>query len=156
VLTQFVGNIVRGDNISLVAGGAQRRCFLYIDDAIDCLVRIIANKDGAADQRIFNIGDPKNDCSVRELAEALLEEISRYDGFKDVRARVKLIDVDPGVYYGKGYEDIQVRVPSVEAAKKHLGWTPTTDLRTALRKTLDYYLLAKPKDAGDLSSAPVQ
>jgi nucleoside-diphosphate-sugar epimerase len=69
---------------------------------------------------------------------------------------VKLIDVDPGVYYGKGYEDIQVRVPSVEAAKKHLGWTPTTDLRTALRKTLDYYLLAKPKDAGDLSSAPVQ
>jgi nucleoside-diphosphate-sugar epimerase len=156
VLTQFVGNIVRGDNISLVAGGAQRRCFLYIDDAIDCLVRIIANKDGAADQRIFNIGDPKNDCSVRELAEALLEEIERYDGYKDVRTRVKLIDVDPGVYYGKGYEDIQVRVPSVEAAKKHLGWTPTTDLRTALRKTLDYYLLAKPKDAGDLSSSPVQ
>jgi nucleoside-diphosphate-sugar epimerase len=156
VLTQFVGNIVRGDNISLVAGGAQRRCFLYIDDAIDCLVRIIANKDGAADQRIFNIGEPKNDCSVRELAEALLDEISHYDGFKDVKSRVKLIDVDPGAYYGKGYEDIQVRVPSIEAAKTPLGWAPTTDLRTALRKTLDYYLLAKPKDAGDLSSAPVQ
>jgi nucleoside-diphosphate-sugar epimerase len=156
VLTQFVGNIVRGENISLVAGGAQRRCFLFIDDAIDCLVRIIANKDGAADQRIFNIGEPKNDCSVRELAEALLDEIERYDGYKDVRTRVKLIDVDPGAYYGKGYEDIQVRVPSVEAAKKYLGWAPSTDLRTALRKTLDYYLLAKPKDAGDLSAAPVQ
>ena len=93
---------------------------------------------------------------MRELAEALLEEIARYDGYADVRARVKLIDVDPGVYYGKGYEDIQIRVPSIEAARKHLGWTPTTDLRSALRKTLDYYLLSKPKDAGDLSAAPVQ
>jgi nucleoside-diphosphate-sugar epimerase len=155
VLTQFVGNIVRGENISLVAGGAQRRCFLYIDDAMDAMVRIIANKDGCADGRIFNIGDPRNDYSMRALAETLLDVIQQYDGYADVKSRIKLIDVDPDGYYGKGYEDIQVRVPSIENAAKYLGWTPTTDLRTALKLTLDYYLLAGRKDTGDLTGTPV-
>ena len=155
VLTQFVGNIVRGENISLVAGGAQRRCFLYIDDAMDAMVRIIANKDGCADGRIFNIGDPRNDYSMRALAETLLDVIQQYDGYADVKSRIKLVDVDPDGYYGKGYEDIQVRVPSIENAAKYLGWTPTTDLRTALKLTLDYYLLAGRKDTGDLTGTPV-
>ena len=155
VLTQFVGNIVRGENISLVAGGAQRRCFLYIDDAMDALMKIIANKDGCADNRIFNIGEPKNDYSMRGLAELLLDVIKDYDGYKDVKSRVKLIDVDPDGYYGKGYEDIQVRVPAIENARKYLDWTPTTDLRTALKKTLDYYLLGRQKDTGDLTGTPV-
>ncbi len=155
VLTQFVGNIVRGENISLVAGGAQRRCFLYIDDAMDAMVRIIANKDGCADGRIFNIGDPRNDYSMRALAETLLDVIQQYDGYADVKSRIKLIDVDPDGYYGKGYEDIQVRVPSIENAAKYLGWAPTTDLRTALKLTLDYYLLAGRKDTGDLTGTPV-
>ncbi len=155
VLTQFVGNIVRGENISLVAGGAQRRCFLYIDDAMDALMKIIANKDGCADNRIFNIGEPKNDYSMRGLAELLLDVIKDYDGYKDVKSRVKLVDVDPDGYYGKGYEDIQVRVPKIENARKYLGWAPTTDLRTALKKTLDYYLLGRQKDTGDLTGTPV-
>jgi nucleoside-diphosphate-sugar epimerase len=155
VLTQFVGNIVRGESISLVAGGAQRRCFLYIDDAMDAMVRIIANKDGCADGRIFNIGDPRNDYSMRALAETLLDVIQDYDGYADVKSRIKLVDVDPDGYYGKGYEDIQVRVPSIENAAKYLGWTPTTDLRTALKLTLDYYLLAGRKDTGDLTGTPV-
>ncbi len=155
VLTQFVGNIVRGENISLVAGGAQRRCFLYIDDAMDAMVRIIANKDGCADGRIFNIGDPRNDYSMRALAETLLDVIQQYDGYADVKSRIKLVDVDPDGYYGKGYEDIQVRVPSIENAAKYLGWAPTTDLRTALKLTLDYYLLAGRKDTGDLTGTPV-
>ncbi len=155
VLTQFVGNIVRGENISLVAGGAQRRCFLYIDDAMDALAKIIANDEGCADNRIFNIGDPRNDFSMRELAEILLDVIKDYDGYADVKSRIKLVDVDPDGYYGKGYEDIQVRVPAIENARKYLGWTPKTDLRTALRKTLDYYLLGRQKDTGDLTGTPV-
>ncbi len=43
-------------------------------------------------------------------------------------------------YYGDGYQDIQTRVPSVKNAETYLGWKPTTDLKTALRKTLDYHL----------------
>ena len=47
VVTQFLGHIVRGENITLVDGGAQKRAFTYIDDGIDALMKIIENKDGA-------------------------------------------------------------------------------------------------------------
>jgi nucleoside-diphosphate-sugar epimerase len=140
VLTQFIGNILRGRDILLVDGGAQRRSFTYIDDGIDALVRIIENRDHAADSRIFNIGNPKNDVSIKELAETLIELIKTYPNYAKLAENVKIVTVKSGDYYGQGYQDIQTRVPSVKNAEKYLGWTPTTDLKTALRKTLDYHL----------------
>ena len=140
VLTQFIGNILRGKDIQLVDGGAQRRSFTYIDDGIDALIRIIENKDNAADSRIFNIGNPKNDMSIRELAETVVALIKTYPKYAKLAENVKLITVASGEYYGKGYQDIQTRVPSIKNAEKYLGWTPKTDFKTALRKTLDYHL----------------
>jgi len=140
VLTQFIGNILRSRDIQLVDGGVQRRSFTYIDDGIDALIRIIENKDNAADSRIFNIGNPKNDISIKELAETLIELIKTYPAYAKLAENVKLVTVRSGDYYGEGYQDIQTRVPSVKNAEKYLGWRPTTDLKTALRKTLDYHL----------------
>jgi nucleoside-diphosphate-sugar epimerase len=140
VLTQFIGNILRGRDILLVDGGAQRRSFTYIDDGIDALIRIIENRGNAADSRIFNIGNPKNDMSVRELAQTLIELIKTYPNYAKLADNVKLVTVKSADYYGEGYQDIQTRVPSIKNAEKYLGWKPTTDLKTALRKTLDYHL----------------
>jgi nucleoside-diphosphate-sugar epimerase len=140
VLTQFIGNILRGKNIQLVDGGAQRRSFTYIDDGIDALVRIIENRNNAADGRIFNIGNPSNDMSIRELAETLIALIKTYPKYAQLANRVKLVAVQSKKYYGEGYQDILTRVPSIKNAKKHLGWKPKTDFQTALRKTLDYHL----------------
>jgi nucleoside-diphosphate-sugar epimerase len=140
VLTQFIGNTLRGKDILLVDGGAQRRSFTYIDDGIDALIRIIANKENAADGRIFNIGNPANDMSIRELAETLIALIKTYPKYATLAERVKLVNVQSKEYYGEGYQDIQTRVPSVKNAEKYLGWKPTTDFKTALKKTLDYHL----------------
>jgi len=140
VVTQFIGNILRGKDIQLVDGGAQRRSFTYIDDGIDALVRIIENKDGCADGRIFNIGNPKNDVSVRELAETIVALIRTYPKYAALADKVRLVTVNSGEYYGKGYQDILTRVPSIKNAEKYLGWRPTTDLKTGLKKTLDYHL----------------
>ncbi|MBI3545730.1 MAG: NAD-dependent epimerase/dehydratase family protein, partial [Gammaproteobacteria bacterium] len=140
VLTQFIGNILRGRDIQLVDGGAQRRSFTYIDDGVDALMRIIENKDGCADGRIFNIGNPKNDMSVRELAETVVALVKTYPKYASLAEKTKLVAVSSGEYYGKGYQDILTRVPSVKNAEKFLGWKPTTDFKTALRKTLDYHL----------------
>jgi nucleoside-diphosphate-sugar epimerase len=134
VLTQFIGNILRGRDIQLVDGGAQRRSFTYIDDGIDALVRIIENRDRAADGRIFNIGNPGNDVSIKELAETLIGLIKTYPKYAKLAEDVKLVTVGSGDYYGEGYQDIQTRVPSIKNAEKYLG------LKTALRKTLDYHL----------------
>src|SRR3990167_1430938 len=73
VLTQFIGNILRGENINLVNGGLQQRSFTYIDDGIDALLRIIANENNAAHNQIFNIGNPVENISIRQLAELLLK-----------------------------------------------------------------------------------
>ncbi len=140
VLTQFIGNILRGKDIQLVDGGAQRRSFTYIDDGVDALMRIIENKDGCADGRIFNIGNPKNDMSVRELAETVLALVKTYPKYAALAEKTRLVSVSSGDYYGKGYQDILTRVPSIRNAEKYLGWKPVTDFKTALRKTLDYHL----------------
>jgi nucleoside-diphosphate-sugar epimerase len=143
VLTQFIGNILRGRDIQLVDGGSQRRSFTYIDDGVDALIRIIENRGGAAEGRIFNIGNPRNDMSIRELAETIVGLIRSYPAYASMADAVRIVTVPSGDYYGAGYQDIQSRVPSIRNAEQYLGWKPLTDLTTALRKTLDYHL-ARP------------
>ena len=140
VLTQFIGNILRGKDIQLVDGGRQRRSFTYIDDGIDALMRIIDNQEGKANGQIFNIGNPKNDLSIRELAELLVKLIKTYPKYAKLAEKTKLIDTDASIYYGKGYQDVPSRVPSIKHAENCLGWKPQYDIETALRKTLDYHL----------------
>jgi nucleoside-diphosphate-sugar epimerase len=140
VLTQFIGNILRGQDIRLVDGGAQRRSFTYIDDGTEALLRIIENKNRCADGRIFNIGNPDNDISVRELAELLLALVKGYPEHAALAARTRLVPVSAQEYYGAGYQDVLSRVPSIRNAATYLGWEPRTGLAQALRRTLDYHL----------------
>src|SRR5262249_2400298 len=81
VLTQFLHNILYGEPIKLVDGGTQRRSFTYISDGIDCLMKILENKGGAADGGIFNIGNPANDLSVAELAQRLIATVAAHPEF---------------------------------------------------------------------------
>ena len=141
VLTQFLYNILAGEPIQLVDGGNQRRSFTFIDDGIDCLMRIIENKGGSASSGIFNIGNPNNDLSVKELAEKLLALVKEYPDYRDKAESCKIIEVTSDTYYGKGYQDMLNRVPSVKNARDRLGWEPRTGIDEALRKTLDFYLV---------------
>ena len=141
VLSQFIGNIIRGENINLVDGGAQRRCMTYISDGIEALLCIIANKDGVANNRIFNVGNPDENISVRELAKMLKKMISHdYPKYAEKAAATQLIDIDAKTYYGAGYQDVALRVPSIAKAREHLGWEPKVGIEAGLRQTLDFYL----------------
>jgi nucleoside-diphosphate-sugar epimerase len=140
VVTQFISNILYHQEIQLVDGGSQRRSFTYIDDGIDALARIIENKDRAASGRIFNIGNPKNDVSVAQLANLILDIFKEYPKYADLAAKTRVYSVDSQKHFGSGYQDLGFRVPSIENAKKYLGWEPLVDLRTALKHTLDYHL----------------
>jgi nucleoside-diphosphate-sugar epimerase len=139
VLTQFLGNIVRGENIQLVDGGAQRRCFTYISEGIDALMRIIANQEGIASGKIYNIGNPRNDLSVRQLAEIMLEAARSMEPYSAAAARVQLVDVSANKYYGAGYQDVQSRVPWIANTTAELGWTPSIDMNVAVRRVLESY-----------------
>jgi nucleoside-diphosphate-sugar epimerase len=141
VLTQFLYNILAGEPIQLVDGGAQRRSFTFIEDGIDCLMKIIANENGVAEHKIFNIGNPVNDLSVRELAEKLLSLVKEYPAYREKAENCRIIEVSSGDFYGKGYQDMLTRVPSIKNAREKLGWVPVTSVDDALRKTLDFYLV---------------
>jgi nucleoside-diphosphate-sugar epimerase len=140
VVTQFLGHMLRGESLRLVDGGRQRRSFTYIDDGIHALMRIIANENGCAEGRIFNVGNPDNDCSIRELAELMVEILREFPGFEDLERRIRIEEVSSGDYYGEGYQDILTRVPDIENARKYLGWEPRVDLRESLRRTIAYYV----------------
>ncbi|HEX7418097.1 MAG TPA: bifunctional UDP-4-keto-pentose/UDP-xylose synthase [Steroidobacteraceae bacterium] len=140
VFTQFLSNVLHRMPIQLVDGGRQRRSFTFIDDAIDCLIRIIANKDNSASQQIFNIGNPASDVSVAELAQTIVEVCREFPQFRHLAEVAKIQSVDSAQYYGKYYQDIQARVPAINNVREKLGWTPTTDLRTAIRRTLEYHV----------------
>jgi len=139
VITQFLGHIVRGEPIKLVDGGAQKRAFTYIDDGISALMKIIENKDGVASGQIYNVGNPKNNYSVRELAGMMLELAKTYPEYRKNAAKVKLVNTSAAKYYGKGYQDVQNRVPKIENTMKDLGWRPKVDMKTALKRIFDAY-----------------
>jgi nucleoside-diphosphate-sugar epimerase len=139
VVTQFLGNLMRGEPIRLVEGGAQRRCITYISDGIDALMRILADTRGGSDGRILNLGNPDNDCSIRELAELLVDLLEEFPGWGYLRETAVLEKVSSEEYYGSAYQDIQSRVPDIAKAREILGWEPVVGLREALRRTVAYY-----------------
>jgi nucleoside-diphosphate-sugar epimerase len=147
VVTQFLGHILRGESISLVDGGKQKRAFTFIDDGIDALMRILENRNGACDGRIFNIGNPANDCSIRELAQMMLEIYAEVSGREP--AKVSLEDVPHETYYGDGYEDMPHRDPDITLAREVLGWEPRFSMREALRRTISHYV-ARPDESSRL------
>jgi nucleoside-diphosphate-sugar epimerase len=139
VITQFFGHIVRGEPIKLVDGGSQKRAFTYIDDGIDALMRIIENRGGVASGQIYNIGNPANDYSVRELATMMLALAAKYPEYRDNAARVELQEVGSAEYYGRGYQDVQNRVPAIANTMKDLDWAPKVGMHTALERIFEAY-----------------
>ena len=133
VVTQFLGHIVRGEPINLVDGGEQKRAFTYIDDGIDALMKILHNTNDIANGKIFNIGNPKNNHSVRELASMMLEIACSIPEYAKTAQQVKIIETTSGAYYGEGYQDVQNRVPAIDNTVSELHWQPSTNMQDALK-----------------------
>jgi len=150
VFTQFLSAVFHRRTIKLVDGGTQKRSFTFIDDAIDCLLLMMDNHGGKATQRIFNIGNPDNCVSIEDLAHRIVRIAAEFPVLAE-RARATSIEmVTADVYYGKYYQDIQLRVPRIDAVRDALGWKPTTDLDTAIRRTIEYYVNKGTTGAGGL------
>ncbi|HVQ60751.1 MAG TPA: bifunctional UDP-4-keto-pentose/UDP-xylose synthase [Burkholderiales bacterium] len=148
VITQFLGHIVRGEPIKLVDGGRQKRAFTYIDDGIDALVKIIDNPRKVATGKIYNIGNPRNNYSVKELAGMMLKLALEYPEYRDNAKKVRLVNTTAAQYYGKGYQDVQNRVPLISQTTRDLGWKPQVAMRQALKHIFDAYRTQIQEAAG--------
>jgi nucleoside-diphosphate-sugar epimerase len=139
VVTQFLGHIARGEPIQLVDGGQQKRAFTYIDDGIDALLTIIANPGGVATRKIYNIGNPRNNVSVRTLAEMMVELALEYPEYRATARKVRIKRTTAERYYGRGYQDMQNRVPKISVTSRDLDWRPRIGMREALKRIFEAY-----------------
>lgn len=139
VISQFLGHIVRGEDIKLVDGGNQKRAFTDINDGISALMKIIENKDGVASGQIYNIGNPGNNHSIRDLATMMLTLAKKYPEYSDTAAKVNIVETTSAAYYGKGYQDVQNRVPKIDNTMQDLAWKPEYTMEQALQHVFDAY-----------------
>ncbi|ARU31452.1 NAD-dependent epimerase/dehydratase family protein [Sulfuriferula sp. AH1] len=139
VISQFLGHIVRGEDIKLVDGGNQKRAFTDINDGISALMKIIENKDGVASGQIYNIGNPSNNHSIRDLATMMLALAKKYPEYSDTAAKVNIVETTSAAYYGKGYQDVQNRVPKIDNTMQDLSWKPEYTMEQALQHVFDAY-----------------
>ena len=139
VFSNFLKALMDGSPLMLVNGGCQMRSYTYIDDAIECIMRIIANPEGVCDRQIFNVGNPENETSILGLAELMR-------GLYDTRWRPEgfplsdLCEVSGEAFYGEGYDDSDRRIPDITKAYSLLGWRPRFDLAASVEKSMEYWL----------------
>ncbi|ELI8127130.1 bifunctional UDP-4-amino-4-deoxy-L-arabinose formyltransferase/UDP-glucuronic acid oxidase ArnA [Yersinia enterocolitica] len=139
-ITQLILNLVEGSPIKLIDGGCQKRCFTDISDGIEALFRIIENRHGNCNGQIINIGNPENEASIRELAEMLLECFEAHPLRHYFPPFAGFREVESSSYYGKGYQDVEHRKPSIRNARRLLNWAPEVQMKTTVQETLDFFL----------------
>ncbi|MEZ6131726.1 MAG: bifunctional UDP-4-amino-4-deoxy-L-arabinose formyltransferase/UDP-glucuronic acid oxidase ArnA [Planctomycetaceae bacterium] len=139
-ITQLILNLCQGTPIQLVDGGEQKRSFIDVDDAMEALFRIVENKDGRCDGKIINIGYPENEASIRDLAQILTRKFDQHPLRNLFPPSAGCVEVESSSFYGKGYQDMQRRVPSIRNAKRYLDWEPGIAFEESIDKTLNFFL----------------
>jgi UDP-apiose/xylose synthase len=118
------------NTVKLVDGGINRRSFTYIDDAVDAVVAVLKHPDASRNQ-IFNIGNPANELSIKELAHMMISIYKEIYGVTSDENNLTVENVSSREFYGEGYEDCDRRIPDISNAVGRLGWHPGTSLETA-------------------------
>ncbi len=127
VVSNFIMQALKGENITLYGTGAQTRSFCYVDDLIDGVIRFMDLPSGGNGQPGFpgpiNLGNP-NECSIHELAERIIEMTG---------AKSKL------VFQPLPQDDPMRRQPNIARAIEYLDWEPKVQLEHGLKNTIDYF-----------------
>ncbi|MEQ8557998.1 MAG: SDR family oxidoreductase [Henriciella sp.] len=121
VVSNFIMQALRGEDITLYGDGQQTRSFCYVDDLVDGLVRLM--NTGPETTGPINLGNP-GEFTIKELAELVIE----LTGAQSQLVHKPLPQDDP-----------RQRQPDITRAKRALDWEPTVRLRDGLQKTVDYF-----------------
>jgi UDP-glucuronate decarboxylase len=121
VVSNFIVQALRNEDITLYGDGSQTRAFCYVDDLIDGLIRLMNSAPDVTGP--INLGNP-HEIPVRELAETVI----RLTGSKSRIVHRPLPQDDP-----------MQRCPDISMAKQTLGWQPGVPLAEGLGKTISYF-----------------
>ncbi len=121
VVSNFIVQALRGEDITVFGDGSQTRSFCYVDDLIEGLVRLMNSPEGLTGP--VNIGNP-HEFTILKLAEIIIE-------LTGSRSRI--------VFQPLPQDDPVQRRPDITLAKERLGWEPHTELLDGLQKTIAYF-----------------
>ncbi len=127
VVTIFMGQLLRGEPLTVIGDGAQTRTFTYVDDAVRATVA--AGVRPEAEGQAINVGS-EEEVSIRDLASRMIR-------IADSPSR--LIFVPQEAVYDRGYEDIPRRVPSVRRMHELLGVRAEVPLDEGLARTIEWF-----------------
>jgi UDP-glucose 4-epimerase len=118
VLPTFVRQALSGEPITVFGDGTQARCFGYVGDAVEAIVRIVKSPD--VDGEVINVGNDK-EITIQGLAELVKQRTS---------SDSKIVHVPYSEAYGQGFEDMMRRVPSLTKLERLIQYRPSTSLET--------------------------
>lgn len=121
VVSNFIVQALKNENITIYGDGNQTRSFQYVDDLIEAMTRMMATGDDFTGP--VNIGNP-NEFTIKELAEKVIELTG---------SSSKII------YMPLPNDDPKQRQPDITLAKEKLNWEPVVQLEQGLLKTIDYF-----------------
>jgi len=121
VVSNFIMQALRGENLTIYGDGSQTRSFCYVDDLVDGLIRLMGSSADFLGP--VNIGNPV-EFTIRELAELVIEMTG---------SRSKLIEEQLPA------DDPTQRRPDINLAQSNLGWSPKIPLREGLQQTISYF-----------------
>jgi len=121
VISNFIVQALRNDNITIYGDGGQTRSFCYVDDLIDGMYKMMESEDAFIGP--VNLGNP-NEMTIRELAGKIIELTN---------SKSKLI------YHDTPVDDPKQRKPDIGLAKQRLSWQPKIPLEDGLVKTIRYF-----------------
>jgi UDP-glucuronate decarboxylase len=121
VVSNFIMQALRGEDITVFGDGGQTRSFCYIDDLVDGLIRLMNSADGFTGP--VNIGNPA-EFSILDLAKKVIKMTGS-------RSKIVLKSLPP--------DDPRQRQPDITLAKKNLHWQPSVSLSNGLMKTIEYF-----------------
>ena len=121
VVSNFILQALRNEDITIYGDGSQTRSFCYRDDLIEGMIRMMATPDDVTGP--INIGNP-GEFTIRELAEIVI---------RLTNSNSKLISLPLPA------DDPKQRRPDITKAKKILNWEPVTPLEEGLKKTIEYF-----------------
>jgi len=121
VVSNFVVQALRGEDITIYGDGSQTRSFCYVDDMIDGFIRMMNSTQGFTGP--VNMGNPV-ELTIRELSEAILGNIG---------GKSKI------VYLPLPQDDPKQRQPDISLANTQLDWQPQVNLESGLERTIEYF-----------------
>ena len=121
VVSNFIVQALRGQDITIYGDGSQTRSFCFVDDMIEAFVRVMDSDEGFTGP--VNLGNPR-EVTVKELSEMIIEMTG---------SKSKLI------YKELPQDDPVQRQPDITLAKEKLSWEPTIELEDGLKKTIAYF-----------------